>query len=57
MRRLSGRWPRLAQARNHRYNQVYVGLELIGRMLWLESDEAWDHTPELEGFRPMLGMR
>jgi hypothetical protein len=34
-----------------------VGLGLIGRMLWLESDEAWDHNPELEGFRPMLGMR
>jgi hypothetical protein len=31
--------------------------ELIGRMLWLESDKAWDHNPELEGFRPMLGMR
>jgi hypothetical protein len=33
-----------------------VGLGLIGRMVWLESDEAWDHTPEHEGFRPMLGM-
>jgi hypothetical protein len=34
-----------------------VGLGLIGRMVWLESDEAWDHAPEQEGFRPMLGMR
>jgi hypothetical protein len=34
-----------------------VGLELIGRMVWLESNEAWDHTAEHEGFRPMLGMR
>jgi hypothetical protein len=34
-----------------------VGLGSIGRMAWRESDEAWDHTPECEGFRPMLGMR
>jgi hypothetical protein len=34
-----------------------VGLESIGRIVWLESGEAWDHTPEYEGFRPMLGMR
>jgi hypothetical protein len=32
-------------------------LESIGRMLWLESGKAWDHTPEYEGFRPVFGMR
>jgi hypothetical protein len=34
-----------------------VGLGPTRRMAWRESDEAWDHTPECEGFRPMLGMR
>jgi hypothetical protein len=36
---------------------IVVGLGSIGRMVYLESDEAWEHTPEYEGFRPMLGMR
>jgi hypothetical protein len=36
---------------------LVVGLGSIGRMVLTESDEAWEHTPEYKGFRPMLGMR
>ena len=62
----------LANARNHSYNRGEVtvalermaikeafpalGLGSIGPMLRPESDQAWDHTPEYKGFRPMLGM-
>jgi hypothetical protein len=35
---------------------LFVGLGSIGRMVYSQSDEAWEHTPEYEGFRPMLGM-
>jgi hypothetical protein len=34
-----------------------VGLGAIGRMVLRETDEAWEHTPEYEGFRPVPGMR
>ena len=27
------------------------------RMVLRETDEAWEHTPEYEGFRPVPGMR
>jgi hypothetical protein len=36
---------------------LFVGLGSIGRMVLRESDEAWEHTPEYEGFRPLAGMR
>jgi hypothetical protein len=36
---------------------LLVGLGSIGRMVLAESDEAWEHTPEYEGFRPLAGMR
>jgi len=36
---------------------LLVGLGSIGRMVLSESDEAWEHTPEYEGFRPLAGMR
>jgi hypothetical protein len=36
---------------------LLVGLGSIGRMVYRESDEAWEHTPEYEGFRPVPGMR
>lgn len=36
---------------------MLVGLGSIGRMVLKESDEAWEHTPEYEGFRPLAGMR
>ena len=36
---------------------LVVGFGSIGRMVYRESDEAWEHTPEYEGFRPMPGMR
>jgi hypothetical protein len=26
-------------------------------MVLRETDEAWEHTPEYEGFRPVPGMR
>jgi hypothetical protein len=34
-----------------------LGLGSIGRIMRPESGQAWDHTPEHEGYRPMLGMR
>jgi hypothetical protein len=34
-----------------------VGLGAIGRMVLRETDEAWEHTPEYEGFRPVPGVR
>jgi hypothetical protein len=34
-----------------------VGLGTIGRMVLRETDEAWEHTPEYEGFRPVPGTR
>ena len=34
-----------------------VGLGAIGHMVLRESDEAWERTPEYEGFRPVTGMR
>jgi hypothetical protein len=36
---------------------LVVGLVSIGRMVLGETDEAWEHTPEYEGFRPVPGMR
>jgi hypothetical protein len=36
---------------------LVVGLGAIGRMVPRETDEAWEHTPEYEGFRPVPGMR
>ena len=36
---------------------LVVGLGSIGRMIIRETDEAWEHTPEYEGFRPVPGMR
>jgi hypothetical protein len=36
---------------------LLVGLGAIGRMVLRETDEAWEHTPEYEGFRPVPGMR
>jgi len=36
---------------------LLVGVGSIGRMVLSESDEAWEHTPEYEGFRPLAGMR
>ena len=34
-----------------------LGLGSIGRIMRPESSQAWDHAPEYEGYRPMLGMR
>jgi hypothetical protein len=36
---------------------LVIGFGSIGRMVYRESDEAWEHTPEYEGFRPVPGMR
>jgi hypothetical protein len=36
---------------------LVVGLGSVGRMILRETDEAWEHTPEYEGFRPVPGMR
>ena len=36
---------------------LVVGLGAIGRMVLRETDEAWEQTPEYEGFRPVPGMR
>lgn len=36
---------------------LVVGLGAVGRMVLRETDEAWEHTPEYEGFRPVPGMR
>jgi hypothetical protein len=36
---------------------LVVGLGAIGRMVLRETDEAWEHTPEYDGFRPVPGMR
>jgi len=36
---------------------LVVGLGAIGRMVLRETDEAWEHTPEYEGFRSVPGMR
>jgi hypothetical protein len=36
---------------------LVVGLGAIGRMILRETDEAWEHTPEYEGFRPVPGVR
>jgi hypothetical protein len=36
---------------------LVVGLGAIGRMVLRETDEAWEHTPEYEGFRPVRVMR
>jgi hypothetical protein len=36
---------------------LFVGLGSIGRMVLMESDEDWEHTPEYKGFRPLAGMR
>lgn len=36
---------------------LVVGLGSIGRVVLRETDEAWEHTPEYEGFRPVPGMR
>jgi hypothetical protein len=35
---------------------LVVGQGAIGRMVWTESDDAWDRTPEHPGFRALPGM-
>jgi hypothetical protein len=34
---------------------LVVGLGAIGRMVLRQTDEAWEQTPEYEGFRPVPG--
>jgi len=36
---------------------IVVGQGAIGRMVWSESDDAWERTPEHSGFRALPGMR
>jgi hypothetical protein len=36
---------------------LLVGFVQVGRMVLLESDEDWEHTPEYSGFRPLAGTR
>jgi hypothetical protein len=36
---------------------LVVGLGAVGRMVLAETDEAWEHTPEYDGFRPVPGVR
>ncbi len=36
---------------------MFLGLGSVGRMVMSESDEVWDTTPEIEGFRPVAGIR
>ncbi|WP_320671207.1 hypothetical protein [Patulibacter defluvii] len=36
---------------------VFVALGAIGWMVLFESDEEWEHTPEVSGFRPLPGLR
>jgi Domain of unknown function (DUF4386) len=36
---------------------ILVGQGSIGRMVWTESDDAWESTPEHQGFRALPGMR
>ncbi|MFL5896588.1 MAG: hypothetical protein ACJ76Z_15935 [Thermoleophilaceae bacterium] len=36
---------------------VLVGQGGIGRMVWSESDDAWERTPEHSGFRALPGLR
>ena len=36
---------------------LFVGLGSIGRLVLVESDEDWEHTPEYRGFRPLHGVR
>jgi hypothetical protein len=53
------------KASNRRYNLGYSEqsgslrsqLGAIGRMIMRETDEAWEHTLEYEGFRPVPGVR
>ena len=33
-----------------------VGFGSTGLMVLSETDEAWEHTPEVEGFRALPGM-
>jgi hypothetical protein len=36
---------------------LLVGFVQVGRMVLVESDEDWEHTPEYRGFRPLAGTR
>ena len=36
---------------------VLIGQGSIGWMVWRESDDAWEKTPEYAGFRALPGMR
>ena len=36
---------------------LLVGFFQVGRMVLIESDEEWEHTPEYRGFRPLAGTR
>jgi hypothetical protein len=36
---------------------IVVGQGAIGRMVWTESDDAWERTPEYTGFKALPGMR
>jgi hypothetical protein len=36
---------------------LMAGLAPIGRMVLLETDDEWEHTPEVHGFRPAFGAR
>jgi hypothetical protein len=41
----------------HRTANNAVGLGLIGRMVWLESGLAWEHSAERKGIPPTLAIR
>ena len=36
---------------------LLVGLGSLGRIVYMESDADWEHTPEHPGFRPLPGLR
>ena len=33
---------------------LFVGFGTIGLRVLTETDDAWEHTPEWRGFRPMI---
>jgi hypothetical protein len=36
---------------------ILVGQGAVGRMVWKETDDDWDRTPEYAGFRALPGLR
>ena len=52
----SAGWPRASILAFAGAAVSLIGFGSVGMMVLAETDEEWEHTPEIEGFRALPGM-